>query len=51
MDVHLLKADGVESFSKNPYALTLLLTGLAEIHSNANMFGGLQQLLLMMLEM
>lgn len=41
MDVHLLKADGVESFSKNPYALTLLLTGLAEIHSNANMFGGL----------
>ena len=42
MDIHLLKADGVEEFSKNPYALTLLLTGLAEIHSNANMFGGLQ---------
>ena len=42
MDIHLLKADGVELFSKNPYALTLLLTGLAEIHSNANMFGGIE---------
>ena len=41
MDIHTLKADGVEEFSKNPYALTLLLTGLAEIHSNANMFGGI----------
>jgi len=42
MDIHLLKADGVELFSKNPYALTLLLTGLAEIHSNANIFGGIE---------
>ena len=41
MDIHLLKSDGVEQFSKNPYALTLLLTGLAELHSNAQMFGGL----------
>jgi len=42
MDIHLLKADGVEEFSKNPYSLTLLLTGLAEIHSNSEMFGGME---------
>jgi len=41
MDVHLLKAEGVEEFCKNPYAITLLITGLSEIHSNAQMFGGL----------
>lgn len=41
MDIHLLKADGVDKFCKNPHALTLLLVGLSEIHSNANMFGGL----------
>ena len=41
MDIHLLKADGVEEFCKNPLAITLLLTGLAEIHSNDSMFGGL----------
>jgi len=41
MDIHLLKADGVEEFCKNPLAITLLLTGLSEIHSNAAMFGGL----------
>ena len=41
MDIHLLKADGVEEFCKNPYALTSLLVGLAEVHSNSQMFGGL----------
>ena len=41
MDIHLLKADGVKDFSQNPYAITLLLTGLAEIHSNCQMFGGI----------
>jgi len=41
MDIHLLKSDGVNQFCQNPYALTLLLTGLAELHSNAQMFGGL----------
>lgn len=40
MDIHTLKADGVKEFAKNPHALTLLLTGLAEIHSNCQMFGG-----------
>ena len=42
MDIHLLKSDGVEEFCQNPYTLTLLLVGLAEIHSNAKMFGGLE---------
>ena len=41
MDIHLLKSDGVESFSKHPYALTLLIVGLSEIHSNSQMFGGI----------
>ncbi len=42
MDIHLLKSDGVEEFSKNPNFLTHLLIGLAEIHSNAKMFGGIE---------
>ena len=41
MDIHLLKSDGVDSFSREPHALTLLLTGLAEVHSNSQIFGGL----------
>lgn len=42
MDIHMLKDAGVEDFAKRPEAATLLLTGLAEIHSNANMFGGIE---------
>lgn len=42
MDIHLLKADGTEEFAKSPNALTHLLIGLAEIHSNAQMFGGIE---------
>lgn len=41
MDVHLLKADGVDEFSQRDTAATQLLAGLAELHSNATMFGGL----------
>lgn len=41
MDIHLLKADGVEEFSKNKYALVHLIIGLSEIHANASMFGGI----------
>lgn len=44
MHIHLLKSNGVDDFVKNPYAITLLLTGLAEIHSNAEMFGGLSSI-------
>ncbi len=40
MDVHTLKADAVTEFAKRPQALTLLLTGLCELHSNSQMFGG-----------
>ena len=40
MDLHLLKAEGVSEFARRPQAAALLLTGLAEIHANAAMFGG-----------
>lgn len=42
MDVHTIKADEVENFIKNPEAITLLIVGLAEVHSNALMFGGIE---------
>lgn len=42
MDMHLLKSDQVEEFSKNENALILLVTALCEIHSNAEMFGGIE---------
>jgi len=40
MDIHLLKADGIKEFASRPYAITLLITGLSEIHANCKMFGG-----------
>lgn len=42
MDIHLLKNEGLEDFCRRPEAISLLLTGLAEIHSNATMFGGIE---------
>lgn len=42
MDIHLLKGAGVKEFASRPEAATLLLTGLAEVHSNAAMFGGIE---------
>jgi len=42
MDIHLLKDVGVNDFAQKEEAATLLLTGLAEIHSNAEMFGGIE---------
>lgn len=41
MDIHLLKADGLQEFARRKEAITLLMVGLAEIHSNAEMFGGI----------
>jgi hypothetical protein len=41
MDVHLLEKNQIEEFCKSPHAITLLLTGVAEIHSNAKLFGGI----------
>lgn len=40
MDIHLLKADGIEEFTSSTHAATLLITGIAEVHANADMFGG-----------
>jgi hypothetical protein len=42
MDIHLLKSEGLDEFANRKEALTLLLTGLCEIHSNARMFGGIE---------
>jgi len=42
MDIHLLKDDGITEFASRQEAASLLLTGLAEIHSNARMFGGIE---------
>lgn len=44
MDIHSLKDKDVEIFCKKSQAITLLLVGLAEIHSNAVMFGGLDSI-------
>jgi len=41
MEIHLLKDAGVPAFAARPQAIALLLTGLAEIHANADMFGGI----------
>lgn len=41
MIIHTIKAADIDEFIKHPEATTLLLAGLAEIHSNAKMFGGL----------
>lgn len=42
MMIHTIKAVDIEEFVKYPEAITLLLAGLAEVHSNAKMFGGLE---------
>lgn len=42
MDAHMLKNDGVEAFAKNPTAICQLLAALAEVTSNAAMFGGIE---------
>jgi hypothetical protein len=41
MMIHTIKAADIDDFIKHPEAATLLLAGLAEIHSNAKMFGGI----------
>lgn len=42
MDVHMLKAAGVPEFAKHPLAVAQLLAALAEVTSNASMFGGIE---------
>jgi len=41
MMIHTIKACDIEEFCTHPEACTLLLAGLAEVHSNAKMFGGI----------
>lgn len=42
MKIHTMKADEIEEFCQHREAITLLLAGLAEVHSNAKMFGGIE---------
>lgn len=42
MDIHNLKAEGIKEFALRPEAVTLILTGLSEVHSNSRMFGGFE---------
>jgi hypothetical protein len=42
MDIHLMAADEMEEFIDLPYAASLILTGLSEIHANSKGFGGIQ---------
>jgi hypothetical protein len=42
MDIHTMKAADVDEFCRHREATTLLLAGLAEVHSNAKMFGGIE---------
>lgn len=44
MDIHMLKFKGVDEFANRKEAISLLLTGLCEIHSNACMFGGIDSI-------
>lgn len=41
MDVHMLKAAGVPDFAQHPLAVAQVLAALAEVTSNASMFGGI----------
>lgn len=41
MIIHTMKACDIDEFITHPEACTLLLAGLAEVHSNAKMFGGM----------
>lgn len=42
MEIHTIKAVNVPEFADRKEAATLLITGLAEVHSNASMFGGIE---------
>ena len=42
MLIHTIKAKDIEWFSEREDAMSLLLTGLSEIHANAEMFGGIE---------
>ena len=41
MKIHTMKAVDIDEFIQHPECITLLMAGLAEVHSNAKMFGGI----------
>lgn len=41
MQIHTIKNEELSEFCKSPLAISLLITGLCEIHANASMFGGI----------
>lgn len=41
MKIHTIKAVDIDEFCQHREAVTLLIAGLAEVHSNAKMFGGI----------
>jgi hypothetical protein len=42
MDIHCLKSEGLDDFANRYECVSLLVTGLCEIHANASMFGGIE---------
>jgi hypothetical protein len=42
MDIHTHKGCDVEELASRPEAVSLLITALCEVHSNAQMFGGVE---------
>jgi len=42
MMIHTMKSSEIDEFIKHDEAITLLIVGLAEIHANAEMFGGIE---------
>jgi hypothetical protein len=42
MKIHTMKAADIDEFIQHPETITLLIAGLAEVHSNAKMFGGIE---------
>lgn len=42
MDIHTLKSNEIDEFASRPEAISLLITGLAEVLSNSSLFGGVE---------
>jgi len=42
MWIHIIKSNEIDSFIELPEAVSLLLVGLCEVHSNCRMFGGIE---------
>jgi len=44
MMIHTMKSNDVDEFVKHPECITLLLAALAEVHSNSQLFGGINSI-------